>query len=271
MRAPGVTALLLASSCALGACGDKDQTTRAAAPATPEQRAVRGVVQEALTTTDPSSCTRLVTQALLEQRSGEHGAAAVKTCRDDADEPGATALSIDAVRVHGARASADVRPRGGGLPFRTATLALRKSGGHWKISRLRSGVLDRPAFGRALRRELTRPPDAVPASVAACALRELHDTSDREIARAYLEPRPLVFLVPVSVCAVRIPLEREHVPQAMADCIVRGFRRELTTGALGRRLARDPAALNVLQSAEGERIGERIGRACAGGAPTTLG
>jgi hypothetical protein len=268
MRMPGIAALLLAS-CALGACGDDDGTTAAPA-ATGEEKTVRAVVQEALTTTDPSSCTKLLTQELLEQRSGEHGAAAVKSCRDDADEPGATSLSIDGVRVHGARASADVRPRGGGLPFKTATLALRKSGGHWKISRLRSGVLDRPAFARTLRRELTKPPDAVPASVANCALGELHGTSDGEIARAYLEPRPLVFLVPVAVCAVRIPLEREHVPRAMADCIVRGFRRELTTGALGRRLARDPAALDVLQSAEGERLGERIGRACAREAATTL-
>jgi hypothetical protein len=63
--------------------------------------------------------------------------------------------------IGGARASVTVRPHGGddeGL--KTLDLGLRRSGAHWKLDRLAGGTLDRPAFLRATRRELTAPPSA---------------------------------------------------------------------------------------------------------------
>lgn len=268
MRVSGIAGLLLAT-CAVGACGDDKNSS--GTPASADEKAVRAVVQEALTTTDPSSCTRLVTRELLEQTTQERGAAAIRSCRDDAENPGAKTLTIDEVRVSGPRASVDVRPRGGGLPFKTLTLGLRRAAGRWKVSRLKSGELDRAAFKSVLRAEFAKPPDSLPPAVSDCTLKELDGTSDDRLANAFIKADATVFLVPAALCGIRVALEQETLPPGVTDCILRDFRRELTTGSLGRRIARDPDALDVLDSPEGERLSESIGASCARQAGTTSG
>jgi hypothetical protein len=265
----GLAALVLSG---LSACGGDDKPTNVgttpppsttAGPATGsgEEQVVRDVVQEAMTTTDPSACTELVTLALVEQTSGERGAAALKACRDDADHPAATSLKIDAVRVSGPRASADIRPSGGALPFKTATIGLRKSGGKWKVSRLKSGVLDREAFFAVLRRQFAEPPDAVPQAIADCAAKDLEGESDRRLTRAYLKPERIVFIIPVLLCTTRTQLQDAGVPAAIVACMTRRFRRELQTGAFGRTLAADPDG--ALKSDAYERLARRFAAACA--------
>lgn len=268
----GLAALVLSG---LAACGGDDKpaaagttpsapgTTAGPAAASGEEQVVRDVVQEAMTTTDPSACTELVTLALVEQTSGERGAAAIKSCRDDADNPAATALKIDAVRVSGPRASADIRPSGGALPFKTATIGLRKSGGKWKVSRLKSGVLDRAAFFRVLRRQFAEPPDAVPQAIADCAAKDLEGESDSRLTRAYLEPEPVVFIIPVLLCTTRGELQRSGVPAAIVECMTRLFRRELENGAFGRRLAADPDGALRTEAYQG--LARRFAAACARG------
>ncbi|HTN23505.1 MAG TPA: hypothetical protein VL120_05925 [Solirubrobacteraceae bacterium] len=276
MRAQRLAVVALLA-CPLGACADKKPAgaaETAAAPSTAtvspstatvggEEGAVRAVVQEAMTSTDPSVCTRLVTLELLEQTTHERGAAALKSCRADADDVGAKTLTIDAVRLSGTRASADIRPRGGGFPFKTATLALRRVGGQWKISRLKSGELDRTAFNREVRRQFSQPPNAIPAGVVDCAVKELASTSDPAVADIFLKSRQAVLLVPVVVCGILAQVERQGVPRPILDCMAIRFRRAFTTGVLGRRIAADPKVLSRLASSGGEELGRRIGAACA--------
>ena len=253
----------------LDACGGDDDSPAASTPATTaspaaesgEERAVRDVVQEAMTTTDPSSCTELYTRALLEQTTGERGAAALKSCRDEADKPGATSLKIDDVRVSGPRASADIRPSGGELPFKSATLALRKSGGKWKLSRLKGGVLDRPALFAVLRRGFAEPPDQLPAALVDCVVKDLDRESTSRLTRAYITPDPVVFIIPVVICQTRSELTKSGIPAPIVECMTRRFRREMQTGAFGRSLAADPDA--ALRSDAYEGLAKRFAAACA--------
>jgi hypothetical protein len=248
-----VIGALCVTAIAAGGCGGSDE------PAGEEQQ-VRAVVQEIMTATDPSICTRLATRGFLEQTTAERGSAAVRACRKDADAVGAKKLTIDRVTVDGATAVAAIRPSGGTLPFERATLALRRTDGSWKVDRLRGGTLDRAAFGRVLRTQLAD--EKVGASVADCAVRDLAGTSDGAIVRAYVEPDPRILVVPVAVCTIRVGLTQQQMPSSLVDCITGGARRELTSGELGRKLAADPANLALLESAAGEALGAKLAHAC---------
>jgi hypothetical protein len=259
-----LTGALSLLACALGACGGGGTDSK-------EEKQARAVVQEAMTTKDPGACTRLVTEKFREQTTLERGAAGISSCRRDAATAASDSLSIDRVAVTGASAEAEIRPKGGSLPFKTATLGLRKTAGRWRIDRLKAGTLDRVALGRTMREQLTSPPDRLPAKTVDCAVRDLRNTSDSAIVEAYVKPAPRVLVIPVAVCIVRVELADSGAPPNVVACIERGIRRELTTGALGRRLDRDPSSIAALQSADGERLGARVARACVRSVATGQG
>ncbi len=102
----------------------------------------------------------------------------------------------------------------------------------------------------------------LPPSTGRCAVRELSGTDDKAIVRAYVEPDVRVLIVPVLVCTIRSQLANSQLPESLVNCIVRDARRELTTGALGRRLDEHPADLGILDAVGGERFGERLAQAC---------
>jgi hypothetical protein len=256
MRLGFTGAVCVSALVALG-CGSEESGSRSGSG---EEKQVRAVVQEAMTTDDPGACTRLLTQGFLEQVTLERGRAAVRSCRADADQVAAKTLSIDGVTVDGAGAEAKISPSGGTLPFDKATLALRKSGGRWRLSRLRAGTLDRAAFGRVLRSQLAG--DDVSAETADCAVGDLAGTSDSEIVRAYVQPDPRILVVPIAVCTIRTGLARQGLPSNLINCITGGARKELTSGALGRKLAEDPANIVLLRHAVGEALGARLAHDC---------
>lgn len=246
--------------CAFSACGGD---------ASSDDKQVRAAAKQAMTTRDPSACARVVTQEFVEQAAVERGADTTSSCRDGSAQIRATSASIDRVALSGPNASVNVRLEGGLLPFKDATLGLRKAGGSWRVNRLKGGTLDRAALARVMHRQLTSPPDAVSQAAVDCAVAELADTPESELVRAYVQPDPRPLLIPVVVCSVRLGLK--GTPRSLVACIERGVRRELTTGALGRRLQTDPSSVGLLQTADGERLGARVARACVRKARATAG
>jgi hypothetical protein len=61
---------------------------------------------------------------------------------------------------------------------------------------------------------------------------------------------------------VRHELTREQLPSNLVNCIIRGARRELTSGPIGRKLAQDPTNLGRPARATGEQLGARLATAC---------
>lgn len=263
--------LLIVAACVLGACGGDDgdtqepnagETPAAGESSSADEQQVRAVVREALTTDDPGSCTRLLTQAAVEQFTYRRGREAIAECRKDADEVAATSVAVSRVEVDGTRAEADAEPKGGGLTLRKATFTLRKDGRRWKIDRLKAGTLDRAAFLTEARKQMREPPEALSEAVTHCVVRELRATTDAVLIRIFVasDPRPL--LLPTVDCALRSELPRTAQAAPFVTCVTQGARRELTSGALGRALAGDPD-LGILESERFESVIAQIAGACA--------
>lgn len=253
-----VSAVTVFVACALGACGgDGDAASK-------DKKQIRSVVTEVITTTDPSACTRLTTQTFLEQTTGAQGSDAVRTCRRNATAASAQSVSIGRVAVSGPRASADVRPKGGSLAFTSLRIGLRKTTGRWKIDRAKSGTLDRAAFFRLSRRELTSPPNEVSPAIADCVLREFKAIDDDEIVQALINMQQRLFVVAGAICGFNSTLAGSALPKRTIACIERRFRHELTGGAIGRRVAANPDRVkSVLASPRSSRTVRLIGRSCA--------
>lgn len=257
----------MAAACALSACGGSDDPGSGQKPAnnaqtSADERQVRAVVTEALTSKDPDACTRLFTKAAVERFTYRRGRRAIAECRDDADEVAATSVTIARVSVTGEQAKADVEPKGGNLPLRKVTFALRRVSGRWKIDRLTAGTLNRTAFLREAREDLSEPPDALPAETADCVLADLDTASDEELVGFYTESDVRLILLPTVICALRSQLPRTQEAAPFVACVTKATRRELTSGELGRALADEPD-LGLLDSKRYEGVIEQITEACA--------
>jgi hypothetical protein len=244
-----------------------DSAASAAAATAAEKRRVRAVAIEAVTTTDPSSCTRLVTRRYVEQSTGQRGAAALRSCRDDADRAGAKTVSIDRVAVDGATAEVDMRPRGGDIAMRTVTLRLVKAGGRWKVDGLVRGTLDRPEFQRVIRQQLDDAKSPLPAATIDCMVADLRTVSDGEIERALIAADQRPYVISAAVCSVVAGLGDQGVSSSVVSCIKKGIRGVLSTGALGRKLTADPRDPGLLQSPAFAAAARRVATACARKAP----
>jgi hypothetical protein len=196
-------------SCALAACGGDDLSAG--------EQQLRADVTAGLTSKDPDACTQYATQRFVEQLSGERGTAALDSCRADAKNTDFTSIDFERVAISGARASVTISPHGGDESgLERLELKLRKDGGHWKLDRLAGGTLDRAAFVRATRKELTAPPDALSAATSDCVLQQLESVEDDEIIRSLVAADPRLMVVPLVRCSTRTPPPSGPSPEPSA-------------------------------------------------------
>jgi hypothetical protein len=113
------------------------------------------------------------------------------------------------VAINGPRASATVCPQGGEQDgLRTLELRLRRRDGRWRIDRLSGATLDRGEFERAVREELTAPPDALDAASADCVVRGLRSVDDARLARSIIGGDASLTLRAITRClTLPAPLE----------------------------------------------------------------
>ncbi|MGH2840343.1 MAG: hypothetical protein ACRDKY_05915 [Solirubrobacteraceae bacterium] len=256
-RATGLVILVV---CAIGACGDESGDNERS----DDEKQIRAVLTEALTATDPAICGRHATRRFLDQFRALRATTAVRACRRSDDLAAAQRVSVERVAVSGPRAGADIRPSGGQLPFKTLRIGLREAGGGWKLDRIKGGTLDRPAFLQFMRRQLSASPGSgSEREIADCTLRELEQTENAAVVKAFVRPDQRLLILPAIVCAVRREFTGSGVRESIVTCVIRRFRRELTTGATGRRLAADPAgAVKALDYGFGRKLGRRYGAGC---------
>lgn len=99
---------------------------------------VRCVIERAAKPTAPADCTRLETQAYLEQATFEDGAEAIAKCRRNAlntrNDP--DSVEVADVEESGAGATARVSINGGFYDGQTQVVALVKRGDQWKLNRI---------------------------------------------------------------------------------------------------------------------------------------
>ena len=108
-----------------------------------EEAAVRQLVITAMTTSDPADCTRLYTQAFLEQITGKTGSEAVEECSDDSDDDSvADSVNIKSLVSTGSGYQAVVDIEGGDMAGSLFTMTITRGSGTWRIDRLVDVDLD---------------------------------------------------------------------------------------------------------------------------------
>ena len=216
--------------------GTAAASTPAAPPAevsTADAAAVRAVVTEAMTTDRASDCTRLYTQAFLEQMSGKVGSAAVAECRDKADgEADSDRIRFRSIAPEGGAYRVGAVLVGGDMAGSTASLMVARSGGAWKIDRLLDMNLDIEELAVAAANEAEEE-GATPAE-ARCFEQKIAATSETAYERAVIEGRGSAYSEQIGISAVdclsAATLRRQiaegirggagDAPEALIDCVI---------------------------------------------------
>ena len=199
---------------------------------------IRAVVTKSFKTRDPADCARLTTQRFLEQITFERGISALTTCRENtkSSDP-ARSVAVSNLTIDGDAARVRAIPRGGDGAGQTATYALVRRLGNWKIDRMTALDIDRPVFDAATRRSMQREPDALTAQQAECVITKLRSVSDDALERGLIAGDRSVILRPTIGCVrelfeqgIREELRRPpgKISGTQADCVIAGLRDRIT-------------------------------------------
>jgi hypothetical protein len=122
---------LLAMAMALTACGGGSSSSGG-----DEEAAIEKAITTSATTSDPSKCSEVQTQAFNETETGETGEAALKTCEEEAEaeSEAAESVTVSNVSEDGDTATAEVAVTGGGLGGQSLEVELAKEDGDWKLN-----------------------------------------------------------------------------------------------------------------------------------------
>lgn len=162
--------LLILPAFAFAACGGgSDDTDK-----------IEEAIETAATGTDPSKCTEVETQHLVEQTNQERGPVALEECEKEAKQGQGVAESAEVsnVEIHGSGATADVALTGGDFDGQTIEIAMIEEDGRWKANELTGFTkFDKGKFLATIEGEL----EGTNKSFSACVIGKFEDASQREI------------------------------------------------------------------------------------------
>ena len=125
--------VLLASALAVTACGGGSSSSGGGG----EEAAIEEAIETSATSTDPSKCSEVQTEAFNEAETGASGKEALKGCEEEAEseeaEP-AESVTVSNISVNGESATADVEIDGSPLSGQGVELELAKEEGVWKLN-----------------------------------------------------------------------------------------------------------------------------------------
>jgi hypothetical protein len=141
--------LLLIFALVLAACGGGGGES--------DEAQIEAAIVASATGTDPADCTRISTQAFVEQSSNESGKGAVKACEKETKNPSGTAdsVTVSKVNVNGSKATANAAVTGSGFDGQTVSIALVEEGGQWKLDQITGfAKLDTAALAKTFEKQL---------------------------------------------------------------------------------------------------------------------
>lgn len=170
-----VPCLLLASALALAACGGGGSG---------DEEKIEETITTSVTSTDPSKCTELMTQAFVEQNSGESGEAAIKECEgeagDTSDDP--DSVEVSAIGVDGSEATAEVAFVGGGFDGQTVSVALVEEEDQWKLEEILDfAELNSEALAATLEEQFEAASDEITPDQISCIGDAIREAPQEEI------------------------------------------------------------------------------------------
>jgi hypothetical protein len=164
-----LTALTITACGGGGGNGDEDKITE--------------VIEKSATTSDPSNCTELQTQAFNEQNSQQKGKAATKACEEEAEagEEQAEGANVSNVSVNDEKATAEVEFEGGPLGSQALEVALVEEGGDWKLDQIEGFAnYDGKSLGEAFEKEFEENPEGLNKEQADCIAGKVAGSSQAE-------------------------------------------------------------------------------------------
>lgn len=215
---------LLLSALTIAACGGGGKS---------DEDGVRDAIRSSLQTTDPGDCAPGATQTAAYLRQITFASPSVQKvyeqrCRASPKGFAATAVSVSAVSVDGSDADATFTATGGQYAFARATAALKKGDGRWRLDRLTSVKLARPAYDRQ-QAQLASGVGGLSPDDAACFSRRLAKVSDDALGAAIVAARPGVFADAFLVCFIRPELRKGGLTLSRTRCVVVRLRRDPET------------------------------------------
>lgn len=170
--------VLLASALALTACGGGSSTSGGG-----EEAAVEEAIETAATSSDPSKCSEVQTEAFNETQTGLSGRGALKACEKEVEEgenEPAESVTISNISVNGETATAGVEVEGTALNGQGIELELAKEEGSWKLNEF-VGFSKYEAAGIAsFLEEKLNEEEGVEASLAKCVAEGVEEMSQEE-------------------------------------------------------------------------------------------
>ena len=125
--------VLLASALALVACGGSSSSSSGGG----EETAIEEAIETSATSTEPSKCTEVQTEAFNEAETGASGEEALKACEEETEseeaEP-AESVTVSNISVNGESATAEVGIEGSPLSGQSVEIGLAKEEGDWKLN-----------------------------------------------------------------------------------------------------------------------------------------
>lgn len=123
--------LLLASALALTACGGGSSSSGGG-----EEAAIEEAIETAATTSDPSKCSEVQTEAFNEAETGTTGKGSLKACEEEAEEESepAESVTVSNISEDGETATAEVEVEGGSLDGQSLEVELANEEGDWKLN-----------------------------------------------------------------------------------------------------------------------------------------
>ncbi|MBS1843252.1 MAG: hypothetical protein JST53_02435 [Actinobacteria bacterium] len=121
---------LIAMAIALSACGGGSSSSGG------EEGAIEKAIETAATSTDPSKCTEVQTEAFNEAETGKTGEEALEACEEEieSEEEVAESVTVSNITENGETATADVEVEGGSLSGQGLEVGLAKEEGDWKLN-----------------------------------------------------------------------------------------------------------------------------------------
>lgn len=123
---------LLASALALTACGGGSSSSGGGG----EEAAIEEAIETAATSTDPSKCAEVQTEAFNEAETGVSGSGALKACEEEVEAEATPAESVNVSNIaeEGETATAEVEVEGGTFDGQSVEIGLAQEEGAWKLN-----------------------------------------------------------------------------------------------------------------------------------------
>jgi hypothetical protein len=168
---------LIAMAMALTACGGGSSSSGGG-----EEGAIEEAIETSATSTDPSKCSEVQTEAFNEAESGTKGSGALKACEEQVEEESEPADSVNVSNISesGKTATAEVEIEGGSLDGQSLELEVANEGGAWKLNEFLGFTKYDPANLASFLEEKLNEEEGVEPALAKCIAEGVEGMSEQE-------------------------------------------------------------------------------------------